>query len=57
MYINEKTVVKYINKNNQIVQTTIVNTDSLIDARRQVESRDNVQRVTHVRSATPMDEF
>lgn len=57
MYINEKTVVKYINKNNQIVQTTIVNTDSLIDAQRQVEARDNVQRVTHVRPATPMDEF
>lgn len=56
MYINEDTVVEYINKNKQVAQT-IVNTDSLIDARRQVESRDNVQRVTHVRPATPMDEF
>ena len=34
---------------------TIVNTDSLIDAQRQVEARDNVQSVTHVRPATPMD--
>ena len=56
MNINEDTVVEYINKNKQVAQT-IVNIDSLIDAQRQVEARDNVQIVTHVRPATPMDEF
>lgn len=54
MNINEDTVVYYITKNNQKAQT-IVNTDSLINAKRQVEARDNVQRVTYVRPATPMD--
>ena len=52
--LNEKTVVEYITKNNEKAQT-IINTDSLINAKRQVEARDNVQRVTHVRPATPMD--
>ena len=56
MNINEDTVVEYINKNNQMEQT-IVNTDSLIDARRQVEAKDNLQRVTHTSPAAPMDEF
>ena len=54
MNINEDTLVEYINKNNQKAQT-IVNTDSLIDAQRQVETRDNVQKVIHTRPATPMD--
>ena len=57
MEINEdKIVVEYINKNKQVVQT-IVNTDSLIDARRQVKNRDNVYSVTNTRYMTPLDEF
>lgn len=54
MNLNEDTVVDYIDKNNQMSQT-VVKTDSLIDAQRQVETRDNVQKVIHTRPATPMD--
>lgn len=56
MNINEDTLVEYINKNNQKAQT-IVNTDSLIDAQRQVETRSDVKKVIHTSPATPMNEF
>lgn len=56
MKINEETVVEYINNDNQIV-TTVVNTDSQIDARKEVATRCDVQKILHTRPATPMDEF
>jgi len=53
-YRSKTTVVEYINKNNQKVQV-VVNTDSLIEARRQVKARSDVKQILHVRPATPMD--
>jgi len=53
---NKRTVVEYINKNNQMVQV-VVNTDSLIDARREVAKRSNVKKIVNARPATPMDEI
>lgn len=53
---SKKTVVEYINKNNQKVQV-VVNTDSLIEARRQVEARGDVKQILHTKIATPMDKL
>lgn len=57
MEINEdKIVVEYITTKSKKVQT-VVNADSLHDAQRQVEARDNVYKVTNTRYMTPFDEF
>ena len=57
MGLNEdKIVVDYITTNYTMGQT-VVNADSLIDARRQVKNRDNVYSVTNTRYMTPLDEF
>ena len=53
---SKKTVVEYINKNNQKVQV-VVDTDSLINARREVAKRSDVKKIVHARPVTAMDEF
>ena len=35
----------------------VVNTDSLIEARRQVEARGDVKQILHTKIATPMDKL
>ena len=57
MELNEdKIVVEYITTNSKKGQT-VVNANSLRDARNQVEGRENVYSVTNTRYMTPLDEF